>query len=444
MDSLIPYLVVDIVLLAVIIFVMARKLAFWHPVTAYLFFHIYAFTARCWALIGGSLPMYADTPLIRDQVMPVELERAMLWADVALVMFCIGAKVAESRNYAHRFRPTLRKPLSRNVVLAVVAVCLPIGMVGFYSIKSGVQVSTIVAESSYYQTLGMWPIACFGVLVYLLGFRWYLLAPIAVYLAIVGLQGYHRVMLIMPLLFFTAYSLQANRRKWPGLRLVIAGILLLMIFPSLKFVGRAYEVGDFSEMKRLVVESFITPEGKKSDETGEQFFDQYAGALTMADEFGKKYWGSIYIAVLTLPVPRAMWANKPGLADHLIDVSTARRPYNQEGRIITYIGEAYFNFGYAGFFIVPFVVGYSLTFWCIMATAGPLLRFNRYLYTVFCVVFIQVYRDGMSSLVLFTVIHHLPIMFIWICHYLPGVAKNVQDPPADHPLSLDDHHFKNA
>ena len=153
MDSLIPYLVVDIVLLAVIIFVMARKLAFWHPVTAYLFFHIYAFTARCWALIGGSLPMYADTPLIRDQVMPVELERAMLWADVALVMFCIGAKVAESRNYAHRFRPTLRKPLSRNVVLAVVAVCLPIGMVGFYSIKSGVQVSTIVAESSYYQTL---------------------------------------------------------------------------------------------------------------------------------------------------------------------------------------------------------------------------------------------------------------------------------------------------
>ena len=444
MDSLIPYLVADIFLLAVIILLISKNLSFWHPVTAYLFFHIYAFTTRCWALIGGSLPMYADARTTREVIMPDELARAMLWADVALVMFCLGAAIAQKRGTKHPFNPTERKPLSRNAILAVTAICLPIGLVAFTSIKAGFQVASWMAESNYYATAAMWPIACLWGLVFLFGFRWYLLAPIAGYLIIVGLQGYHRVMLILPLIFFTAYYLQAKRRKWPGLLLLTAGLFLAIIFPSLKFVGRAYQSGNLDQMGQLVKETFIKPEYKKQDESDEQFLDQYAGALTMVDETGKTYNGSIYLSLITLPVPRSLWAGKPGLADHLEDVSTSQRPYGQEGRIITYIGEAYFNFRYAGILVVPFILGYSMTFWYVVASAGPIRRFNRFLYTVFFVSLIQVYRDGLTSLVLFTVIHHLPIMFIWIFHYLPGVVKNVQDPPVGHPLDLDDRYFRNS
>jgi hypothetical protein len=444
MDSLIPYFAADIFLLVVIILVMAKRLTFWHPVTAYLFFHIYAFTTRCLALITGSLAMYADQPSTREVVTADELARALLWSDVALVMFCLGAAIAHSQPYKHQFRPIERRPFSKKVVLAVTTVCLPLGLIAFTSSRSGFEVADWIAGSSYYSTMGMWPIACLWCLVFLFGFRWYLLVPIVSYLIIVGLQGYHRVMLVLPLIFFTAYYLQANRRKWPGIILLTAGLVLIMVFPSLKIVGQAYKSGDLTQMGQILAESFVRPVDKKADGSGEMFLDQYAAGLTMVDEAGIRYRGSIYVAVLTLPVPRVLWANKPGLADHLIEVSTARRPYGEEGRIITYIGEAYFNFGYAGLFFVPLIAGYGLTFWCVAATAGPLRRFNRFLYTVFCIAFIQVYRDGLSSLVLFTVIHHLPIMFIWIIHYLPGVVKNVQDPPAGHPKDLDERYFRNS
>lgn len=444
MDDLIPYFTADVMILTVIIFVMAKHLTFWHPVAAYLFFHIYSFTTRCWALIGGSLPMYADQPATREVITVDELSRAMLWADVALVMFCLGAAIAQFQPYKHQFEPISRKPLSRKVVLSVTAVCFPLGILAFTTSRSGYEVVNWVAQSSYYSTMTMWPIACLWCLVFLLGFRWYLLIPIAGYLIIVGLQGYHRVMLILPLIFFTAYYLQANRRKWPGAVLLTAGLLLFMIFPSLKFVGRAYQSGDLGQMTQLILDSFVETEESKLNKSGEHFLDQYAGGLTMVDEAGMRYRGSIYLALITLPVPRALWAGKPGLADHLIDVSTSQRPYDKEGRIITYVGEAYFNFGYAGFFFVPLVAGYGLSFWCVAATAGPLRRFNRFLYTVFCIAFIQVYRDGLSSLILFTVVHHLPIMFIWIIHYLPGVVKNVKDPPVGRSLDLDDRYFRNS
>jgi hypothetical protein len=148
--------------------------------------------------------------------------------------------------------------------------------------------------------------------------------------------------------------------------------------------------------------------------------------------------GSTYLAIITLPMPRAWWPNKPGLADHLQEISTSGRRYDVEGRILTYLGEAYANFGYAGMIIIPAMLGYLLTAACLRATTGPMLRLGRYLYLVFFMALVQTFRDGLLSIFVFTVVHNMPMLFTWILHSLPGFAvKSMDRPPAD-PMALEE------
>jgi hypothetical protein len=126
------------------------------------------------------------------------------------------------------------------------------------------------------------------------------------------------------------------------------------------------------------------------------------------------------------------------LGDHTIEISTARRQYDREGRIITYIGESYLNFRYLGVLLVPGLLGFFLTQWCLRATSGPLHRFEGYLYTVFAMAYIQLFRDGLLSIFVFTVVHNMPMLFAWILHAIPGFAQRVIDPPPGHPLAQED------
>ena len=135
-----------------------------------------------------------------------------------------------------------------------------------------------------------------------------------------------------------------------------------------------------------------------------------------------------------MPIPRAWWKNKPGLADHLAEISISSRNYAGEGRIITYLGESYLNFGYAGLFAIPALMGYLLTAYCLKA-AGPMQRLNRYVYLVFFMALVQTFRDGVLSIFVFTFVHNMPLLFTVILHNIPGFAKKSLDRPAADPLA---------
>ncbi len=411
--------------------------AFWHPLTMYLLFHGYTVTWRAWQLVAGAPVMYAGQ-VGRDPIEPEELSRAVIFADLALVAFIVGAwwayKLAEQRAAA----PIERRPINRTVITLVSLVCLPVGFYVYFVIRGGSFTDNAFTQTNYFNVMGMWPMGCLAMLIFTYGFRLILLIPTGVYLAMVATQGYHRHMLLLPLLFFTAYLLQRKRLRWPSWPLLIAGFCLLLVFPRLKMIGQALQYGDQQEALRQVTEAFVTRDAYEEAVSNEQFLDQYAGALSMVDDVDKTYWGRTYLAVFTLPLPRVFWPEKPGLGDHIIEVSTPERPYNLEGRIITYIGEAYFNFRQVGVVFIPLLLSYFLTLWAMRSTTGPMARFDRYLYCVFFMAFLQLYRDGLLSLVVFTVCHNLPMVFAWILHAIPGVAPKVLDrPPAD-PLALED------
>jgi len=65
-------------------------------------------------------------------------------------------------------------------------------------------------------------------------------------------------------------------------------------------------------------------------------------------------YGSTYLAVLTLPVPRALWSEKPGLVDGRVgEVFFGYKVGRPPGAL----GEAYWNFHIAGVFAVFFLFG---------------------------------------------------------------------------------------
>jgi hypothetical protein len=337
-------------------------------------------------------------------------------------------------------QPIERKVLNLNIAKAIGLLCLPVGAYFFYAVKTtGVVLSVDSASAGYIQVMSMWPIGVLGLLIFAFGFRWHLLALAAFFLGAVALQGYHRFMLILPLLYFAALYLQTQRRRWPNILIIVGALFVGMVFPRLKYIGQALQYGDTQEAVAQFAQAFVRDKQAYAETSAtEDFLDQFAGGLSLLDGNDRKFWGSTYLAIITLPMPRAWWPNKPGLADHLQEISTSGRRYDVEGRILTYLGEAYANFSYTGLILIPVLLGYLLTAACLRATTGPMLRLGRYLYLVFFMALIQTFRDGLLSIFVFTVVHNMPMLFTWILHSIPGFAvKSMDRPPAD-PMALEE------
>ena len=435
MDSLLLFLLLDVLVVATVILLMFRRMAFWHPLTAYLLFHLYSFTYRAFKIYTGSPLMFSGIPNA-EPITVDEINRAMLWADVALMVFAVSSFWAHHAFEAKVFQPTKRLVMNPRIARAVGFICLPAGAVFFFALKSGgMEISADNASSGYVQVISMWPMGVLGLLVFAFGFRWYLVLLVAFFLGSVAFQGYNRFMLILPMLFFTAYYLQSRRRRWPNVPILIGAVVVALLFPQLKYIGQAMQIGDTEDAVAHFTQAFTFTGKDKAQETTEEFLDQFAGGLTLTDDNGRKFLGSTYLAIITLPIPRALWPNKPGLADHLQEISTAGRNYALQGRILTYLGESYLNFGYAGLFLIPALLGYLLTAYCVSANAGPIQRVPRYVYLVVFMVLIQTFRDGLLSILVFTVVHNMPMLFTVILHKIPGMAAKSLDRPAADPLA---------
>jgi hypothetical protein len=361
--------------------------------------------------------------LFADPISIEEIQRALLLADLSLMMFTLGVWAAH-RKYDSVEQPlTQRRELSPVWSKVIGFFCLPVGFIAMFFLKTvGVGPNVDDATTGYIQAVAMWPIGAAGLLIFVHGFRWYLVLSVSLYLSFVVFQGYHRFMFVLPILYLVAVFLQKNRRRWPPVYLVCAMLFLGAVFPHMKQIGAAMQRGEYSNAISLVEESFSEKKDEFGDKVRNDLLDQFAGSLTLIDWNERKFMGSTYISIITLPIPRAIWPSKPGLGDHLREISTPGRNYAKQGRIITYIGESYLNFGYYGIVIIPLIIGYILTRFCLYADSGPTLGIARYAYLILFMTFLQAYRDGLTSLVLFSVVHNMPAALILMIHVVPGLA----------------------
>lgn len=281
-----------------------------------------------------------------------------------------------------------------------------------------------------------WPCNILLLSMFVFGFRWFLVIPMGIYLGIVALQGYHRFMLILPLIYMTGLYLRMHGKKWPNAAVIGLAVLVALIFPELKYIGRAYQAGDTNAVVQLLGSSF---DFSSQDRSG-TFFDQMSGSLSMVDEAEKIYYGKTYTYALTLPFPRFLWPEKPGLAQHVVEVSTDKRKYYREGRVITLTGESYFNFRQLGVALIPFLLAWLLTGWYLKVIRGNYMALENYVYLVFMATFIQVFRDGLTSFAMFGIFMNAPMATLVLLYFLfPNQAfysQNSLDNSDEYPHSI--------
>jgi hypothetical protein len=88
------------------------------------------------------------------------------------------------------------------------------------------------------------------------------------------------------------------------------------------------------------------------------------------------------------------------------------------GMIVTYLGESYANFGYFGIIFVAYLTAYWLARAYFRAYRSHYLSVARLVYLLVACNLIQVYRDGLVSIVIFTWVNMMPLMVIVTLHYV--------------------------
>lgn len=413
---------VTVVIACIVLLFRQGRLRHSHPATIYLFFHLYAVTARAIAIARGAPTLFSMWGSGYDGVGEGEISRAILMADVALLAM-VAAWIGFHRFIRDARGESVSRPIVPRYVWGVMAFAFPIGCAGLFTqtvLPGGMVVEENVTlgewqESSWISIIQTWPGLCLLALIFLYGFRWWLVTPMGFYLMLMAYQGYHRFRVIIPMIMLIQIYLDRRGRKWPTLLMSCALAGTALLFFPLKSIGTmaqsGYSAGDIMRGSIAIVETAFS--GEHADES---FLDQMASVVTLVDEKGKFYWGEPYAALVTLPIPRQWWPDKPGVADYMDDFSQNSRPMRESGMIATIIGESYANFGYGGIVLVPLLLAWCLAWACARAYASNYFSVARFGYLLLACNLIQVFRDGVVSMVIFTAVNMMPLVVIILLH----------------------------
>lgn len=417
---------IDILVLIVCAYFLFRhgRLAHSHPATVYLFFHIYVVTTRLWAIFNGAETLFTwGWPFV--PVTEAEIVRAALLYDLALVIMSLAWLKAAADDSKQNPNLTLTLPipnLSVGHIWRVVLVVFPLGILGllFFAQLPGFTFDLNFGAWERSTWLGMlptWSGLALLALIYWYGPRKRLIFLMALYLAIMTYQGFHRFRIIIPLILLAQIYLDRQNRRWPTIQVLALFAVAGLLFFPLKTIGRSAQegaqVGEIVNTSSTIVNQALV--GQADDQ---EFLDQFASALTLIDRRGKFYYGTPYLALLVLPIPRPLWPNKPTFANYMFEISTPSRPMGESGMIVTFLGEAYVNFGYVGVLIMPYLLAYYLGLAYFRAYRQNYYSIAHFVYLLLACNLILVYRDGLTSIIIFTFVNMMPLVGIAVLHFL--------------------------
>jgi len=420
-------LAVDLIVLTACSVLLIRygRLAHSHPAIVYLFFHLLAVSSRLLAIMAGAETLFTKWGGIFEPVTESEIARAAFLADVVLVIMTIAwiwASHADLKDVSRRPMDTTgRRTLSLRYIWVVVAIAFPVGMVGLALIGNvpGFEKPEIDfgewQESSWLFITSSWAGLSLLALIYWYGFRWWLAVPMGVYLFIMSIQGFHRFRAIIPLILLLQIYLDRHQKKWPPTYIIAVIVATMLLFYPMKTIGRMAQEGatvtEISESSTEILREVAA--GQNGDQTA---LDQLASSLTLIDRAGKFYYGGTYLALLTSPIPRQWWPEKPTLSEHNFAFSTPSRPMAEMGMVMTFIGEFYINFGYWGVVLISFLTAYWLARIYFRSYRSSYYSVLRFSYLLVACNLIQIYRDGLMSLFVFTLVNMMPLSVVVLLH----------------------------
>jgi hypothetical protein len=428
-------LAIDIFTLIVCVFLLLRhgRIAHSHPAAIYLFFHLYTVTFRLFTLNNGAPTLFSGWGHLISPVSEDEIIRAALLFDLALFIMTV-AWLKASRADLKKHGPmssSMELPqatLSKAHIWRIVVFAFPVGIIGLFLFARipGVTIDTDIGawgRSTWVSMSATWSGLALLALIYWYGFRKPLVFLMVVYLSLMAVQGFHRFRFYIPLILLMQIYLDRRQLRWPSLPLWGVLVAAFLLFFPLKAVGSTVQSGgDFNQVLTLVATSWENvSEGAAGDQA---FLDMFASALTLVDHKGEFYYGRPYLYLLVLPVPRPLWPDKPSFADYLHEISTSWRPMGQAGMIVTYLGEAYVNFWYIGVLFIPYLLAYYLAQFYFKAYRRGYFSVWHFAYLLLAANLIQVYRDGLTSIVVFVFANMMPLALIVILHIIAPLRPN--------------------
>ena len=394
------------------------KLSIYHPATTYLIFHLFAFTIRLLFLTNGANFFLGGQTDYFTEIESHEIVKASLLADLG---FCsmTAAWLLESKRKQSLISPKSVILLDENVLKLVLFITIPLGIWGIFSqlYIPGIGKAQLNfgdwSDSSYLQNTQNLLILSMLLIVFKFGFQKYSLLIIGFCLFILAFQGQHRYRVLVPCIFLLFLYIHRQKKRWLSPRFVMIILMGIMIFLPMKYVGKLIQQGasteDLIEFASEYQESLGI--GANADFS---FLDMYASTLTLIDQKGGYYYGSIYLNLFLIPIPRPFWQNKPSLVQWITDISTSSRNLKELGAIPTIYGEAYVNFGILGIILIPFLFAkYSARWYFSIINTHP-QSVNLYLYFCFAAIIVQVYRDGLTSIIIFLSAYNLPGLFVYV------------------------------
>jgi hypothetical protein len=402
-----------------------------HPAVLYVVFHVMVVTMRVLAINQGSPTFLSETPGL-DGPTPEEIARAVNYADLALVAATVGwthggrllrarkAPVEPAAAAPHSSIEASSKwsPVSGKIIGVGALIFMPIGIYALteYAFIPGGEVPVYDNEISILVTALLWPGLLLLAFIYRYGFRFYLTIPLALYLAIISLQGTNRFRLILPVILLCLIHLDRRGRRWPGLGMLAALTAVVLFFFPMKVIGAQVKAGGgIAEIVSAVRDS--APDSMRGRANDQAILDQLALTLSLTDRHGKVFWGRPYANTVFLPLPRSFWSAKPGLADHLKEMSTDTRPMGQIGGVTTLIGDLYLNFRLPGLVLIAYGLARLSRRSHIKAYRSSYWSLRRFVYLLLASISIQVFRDGLVSLPVFMLVAYLPLVVIVLLHW---------------------------
>jgi hypothetical protein len=408
------------------------RLSALHPGTIYLLFHVLVFTSRAYFVLTGSRTLFAGWG---QGVVPVsvpEIAWAVNLADLALVSMTVAwIKVAHD-DRKRAFPPAFQKlnengaPLSARAIRRVGVIALPIGvaaLIYFAYVPSAESYSIGKVDlgawnsSSWTMITQSWAGLVLMALIYYYGFRKLYVIPICIYLLIMAIQGFDRFRVVIPLLYLLLVWLSRNRQRWPPLWILAAGLCVILMIPPLKTIGNLVQGGNTTA--DIIAATTASLTDIKAGQSGDQMvLDEFASTVSLVDDSQRYYYGSLYYPVLTLPIPRQLWQDKPALNRYQAELSTSSRPMALAGMVATLHGESYANLGVVGIIVISPVVAYWLGNFYFAAMRKSYFSVYRFTYIMVASSLVQVFRDGLIALVMFTLVNMTPLVAIAVLSYV--------------------------
>jgi oligosaccharide repeat unit polymerase len=394
------------------------KISIYHPATTYLVFHLFAFTTRLLFLTSGATFFLGGQLDYFTEIESHEIVKAALLADLGFISMTTAWLLESNRKLPLKTSKSVII-IDENVLKLVLFVTIPLGIWGIFSqlYIPGIGKAQLNfgdwSNSSYLQNTQNFLILSMLILVFKYDFQKYSLIIIGICLFILAFQGQHRYRVLVPCIFLLFLYLYREQKRWLSLRFVMMILIGIMVFLPMKYVGKLIQQGasaeDLIEFAAEYRESLDI--GANADFS---FLDMYASTLTLIDQKEKYYYGSTYLNLLLIPIPRPFWQDKPSLVQWITDVSTSSRNLKELGAIPTIYGEAYVNFGYLGIIFIPFLFAkYSARWYYKILNTHP-QSVNLYLYLYFSAIIIQVYRDGLNAIFIFLSAYNMPGFFVYI------------------------------